>query len=132
MANLGGNIYNNGTLIINDDLITSGQAKGSGACAGNLYVGMARNTTTKEIYPSVLMTGGIISDGKAASTGGNIQCHAAFTMTGGLISGGSSNSSAGSIRLFRPGTFVLDGGTIDGCFQRRCIPGRWQYSHNFL
>ncbi|MBR5570716.1 MAG: hypothetical protein IKW10_07490 [Oscillospiraceae bacterium] len=114
IANLGGNIYNNGTLTINDGLITLGEAKGSGACAGNLYVGMARSTTTKEIYPSVLMTGGTISDGKAASTGGNIQCHAAFTMTGGLISGGKSNSSAGNIRLFRPGTFVLDGGTIDG------------------
>ena len=113
IANLGGNIYNNGILTINDGLITLGEAKGSGACAGNLYVGMARNTTTKEIYPSVLMTGGTISDGKSASTGGNIQCHAAFTMTGGMISGGTSGS-AGNIRLFRPGTFVLDGGTIDG------------------
>lgn len=113
VANCGGNIYNNGTLTIEDGLITLGQVKGSNACGGNLYVGMVRNTTTKEIYPSVTMSGGTISDGKAASTGGNIQTHSEFTMTGGLISGGSA-ISGGSIRVFRPGVFTLDGGTISG------------------
>jgi len=113
VANLGGNIYNNGTLTISDGLITLGEAKGSGACAGNLYVGMVRDTTTKEIYPTVTMEGGTISDGKSASTGGNIQCHGNFIMTGGLIAGGDG-TSGGNIRLFRPGVFVLDGGSIEG------------------
>lgn len=113
VANCGGNIYTNGTVTITDGTITAGQVKGSNACGGNIYVGMVRDTTTTITYPSVTMSGGTISDGKASSTGGNIQCHGTFTMTGGLISGGTA-ASAGSIRVFRPGTFVLDGGTIEG------------------
>lgn len=112
IANQGGNIYCKGALSISNGTIIAGQSKGSSACGGNLYVALLAHNTTKEAVPTVTMTGGTISGGKATN-GGNIQNHGNITMTGGLISGGSA-TTGGNIRLFRPGVFTLDGGTVEG------------------
>ncbi|MBE6981813.1 MAG: hypothetical protein E7437_05765 [Ruminococcaceae bacterium] len=110
-ANCGGNIRCNGTMDIRGGTITSGQTKGSNACGGNLYLGMPLKNG--EVITNVTMSGGVIRDGKAASTGGNAQIHGNFTMTGGEFLNGSA-VSGGNIRVFRPANFVLDGGTISG------------------
>lgn len=112
-ANCGGNIFANGTMLISGGTISGGYARGNNACGGNLYLGMIRSTTTGEIYCSVTMTGGTIEDGYADGTGGNAQIHGHFLMTGGEFLNGSAQGG-GNIRIFRPGNFVLDGGTITG------------------
>ncbi len=112
-ANQGGNISIEGKTTITKGVIENGKATGSGACGGNVYVGMIRNSSTKEIITSVEMSGGIIRNGSAVGYyGGNMQCHGDFWMTGGLITGGKAKDG-GNVRIFRPGNFVLDGGTVE-------------------
>lgn len=113
IANCGGNIYCNGTMVINGGTVTGGTVYGSNSCGGNLYLGMIRNSSTGEIYCTVNMFDGLITNGYATSTGGNAQIHGNFYMYGGTFSGGSA-VSGGNIRLFRPANFVLDGGTVTG------------------
>ena len=112
IANQGGNIYNKGLLEIHGGTVTSGQAKGSSSCGGNIHVALLVSSSTKENLPTVTMSGGTVSDGTSTLNGGNIQNHGNFTMTGGTISGGKA-SVGGNVRLFRPGVFTLDGGTIE-------------------
>ena len=110
-ANCGGNIYCLGTLNISGGLITKGTTKGNSASGGNIYQGSV--TSGGKPTSSITMTGGTISEGYANSSGGNMQTHGNFTMLGGELLNGSA-TAGGNVRVFRPGNFVLDGGTVTG------------------
>lgn len=110
-ANLGGSIYCGGTMQISGGTITGGRTRGSSAVGGNIYqASMASGGKPTSV---ITMTGGTIKDGYANAQGGNMQTHGIFNMTGGTFSKGSA-TNGGNIRIFRPGHFTLDGGTITG------------------
>ena len=110
-ANCGGNIYCMGQMEITDGTITKGYARGSNACGANIY--QAAVVSNKVATSQITMSGGTVSDGYADGYGGNMQIHGNFTMTGGELLNGSSGNG-GNVRVFRPGNFVLDGGTVSG------------------
>ena len=110
-ANLGGSIYCAGTMLISGGTITGGRTRGSNAAGGNIY--QAAMTSGGKPTSSITMTGGTIKEGYANGTGGNMQTHGNFTMTGGEFLKGSA-TTGGNIRVFRPGHFILDGGTVTG------------------
>ncbi len=110
-ANCGGSIYCAGTMLISGGTISGGRTRGSSAAGGNIY---QTSLVSGGVPTTVInMTGGTIKNGYAEGQGGNIQTHGNFNMTGGELVGGSA-TNGGNVRVFRPGVFVLDGGTVSG------------------
>ncbi len=110
-ANCGGSIYCAGTMLISGGTISGGRTRGNLASGGNIYqAGLVSGGAPTTV---INMTGGTVKAGYAEATGGNMQTHGNFTMTGGELLNGSA-TNGGNVRVFRPGNFVLDGGTVTG------------------
>ncbi len=103
----GGNLEIEGTGIITGGTISGGYAP----TGGNIYVDV--KYSSKVVYSSLTMSGGIIKDGNA-QYGGNIQTMGNFTMTGGTIENGTATSTGGNVRVYRPATFTMTDGLITG------------------